>query len=69
MGRTYCKHQHVFRAPKKEAEERVLFMGTHALAFGISFTAYMLAIRWHIAQILLIKKYNNVNIYIAGWNI
>jgi len=56
MGRTYCKHQHVFRAPKKEAEERVLFMGTHALAFGISFTAYMLAIRWHIAQILLIKK-------------
>jgi cation diffusion facilitator family transporter len=76
MERAYCKHQHVFHVPKKEAEGRVLLvflltlvfmfveiasgfifgsvalladgihMGTHALAFGISFTAYMLARRW-----------------------
>jgi len=32
-----------------------IHMGTHALAFGIFFL--------YIAQILLIKKYNNVNIY------
>ena len=38
-------------------------IGTHALAFEISFTAYMLARRWYIVQSLLIKKYNNVNIY------
>ncbi len=93
MERAYCKHQHVFHVPKKEAEGRVLLvflltlafmfveiasgyifgsvalladgihMGTHALAFGISFTAYMLARRWYIVRILLIKKYNNVNIY------
>jgi len=40
-----------------------IHMGTHTLAFGISFTVYMLARRWYIVQILLIKTYNNVNIY------
>jgi hypothetical protein len=61
MERAYCKHQHVFHVPKKEAKG--IHMGNHALAFGISFTAYMLARRWYIVQILLIKTYNNVNIY------
>jgi len=76
MERAYCKHQHVFHVPKREAEGRVLFvflltlafmfveiasgyisgsvalladgihMGTHALAFGISLTAYVLVRRW-----------------------
>ena len=71
MERVYCKHQHVFYVPRREAEGRVLLvflltlafmfveiasgyifgsvalladgihMGTHALAFGISFTAYI----------------------------
>jgi hypothetical protein len=55
------KHQHVFHVPKKEAKG--IHMGKHALAFGISFIAYILARRWYIVRILLIKTYNNVNIY------
>jgi len=61
----------VFHVPKKEAEGRVLLadgihMGIHALAFGISLTAYTPARRYYIVQILLIKRYNNVNILKDG---
>jgi ArsR family transcriptional regulator len=49
--------------PRRRRRGACFLLGTHALAFGISFTAYTLARRLYIAQILLIKKYNDVNIY------